>query len=69
MIQDVVLDDLFSKYTHYENYVLIDKCAKGIQWNLSIADMLYSGHLSIADTFSRNRLSPATVKPLHFEPV
>ena len=21
-----------------------------IQWNLSIADMLYSGHLSIADT-------------------
>ena len=25
-----------------------------IQWNLSIADMLYSGHLSIADAFSRN---------------
>ena len=25
-----------------------------IQWNLSIADMLYSGHLSIADTFPKN---------------
>ena len=25
-----------------------------IQWNLSIADTLYSGHLVIADTFSRN---------------
>ena len=27
---------------------------KEIQWNLSIADMLYSGHLSIADTFPKN---------------
>ena len=26
-----------------------------IQSNLSIADMLYSGHLVIADTFLRNR--------------
>ena len=25
-----------------------------IQWNLSIADMLYSGHLSIADTYLKN---------------
>ena len=25
-----------------------------IQWSLSIADMLYSGHLSIADTFPKN---------------
>ena len=25
-----------------------------IQWNLSIADMLYSGHLSVADTFLKN---------------
>ena len=25
-----------------------------MQWNLSIADTLYSGHLVIADTFSRN---------------
>ena len=25
-----------------------------LQWNLSIADMLYSGHLSIADTFPKN---------------
>ena len=25
-----------------------------VQWNLSIADMLYSGHLSIADTFPKN---------------
>ena len=40
-----------------------------VQWNLSIADMLYSGHLSIADTFLRNQLSQATVKLLHFEPL
>ena len=31
--------------------------------------MLYSGHLSIADTFSRNQLSQATVKLLYFEPL
>ena len=31
--------------------------------------MLYSGHLSIADTFFRNQLSPTMVKPLHFEPL
>ena len=35
----------------------------------SIANMLYSGHLSIADTFSRNHLSEAKVKLLHFEPL
>ena len=40
-----------------------------VQWNLSIADILYSGHLSIASTFSRTKLSPAMVKPLHFEPL
>ena len=40
-----------------------------IQWNLSIADMLYSGHLSIADTSLRNQLSPVMVKPLHIEPL
>ena len=40
-----------------------------LQWNLSIASMLYSGHLSIADTFSRNQLSEATVKLLYFEPL
>ena len=28
--------------------------ATPLQWNLSIADMLYSGHLSIADTFPEN---------------
>ena len=38
-----------------------------LQWNLSIADMLYIGHLSIADTFSRNQLSPAMVNPSYFE--
>ena len=27
-----------------------------IQWYLSMADMLYSGHLSIADTVFRNQL-------------
>ena len=31
--------------------------------------MLYSGHLSIADTFSRNQLAQATVKLLYFEPL
>ena len=25
-----------------------------IQWNLSVADILYSGHLSIADTIPKN---------------
>ena len=40
-----------------------------IQWNLSIADMLYSGHLYIADTFSRNQLSQTTVKHFYFEPL
>ena len=40
-----------------------------IQWNLSIADMLYSGHLSIAETFFRNHLYQATVKLLYFEPL
>ena len=29
-----------------------------VQWNLSIADMLYSGHLSIAGTFSENQWCP-----------
>ena len=31
--------------------------------------MLYSGHLSTADIFSRNQLSQATVKPLYFKPL
>ena len=38
-----------------------------IQWNLSIADMLYSGHVSIADTFFRNQCSQATVKVLYLD--
>ena len=42
---------------------------RGMQWNLSIADMLYSGHLFTADTFSRDQLSQATVKFLYFEPL
>ena len=40
-----------------------------IQWNLSIADMLYIRHLSIADTILRNQLYPAMLKPLYFEPL
>ena len=40
-----------------------------IQWNLSIADMLYSGYLSIVDTSLRNQLSPVMVKPLGIEPL
>ena len=39
-----------------------------IQWNLSIADTLHSGHLSIADTSFRNQLSSVMVKPLDIEP-
>ena len=43
---------------------------KGIlQWNLSIADMIYSGYLSIADTSFRHQLSLAIVKLLCFEPL
>ena len=33
---------------------LLSLCYWEIQWNLSIADMLYSGHLSIAYTFPKN---------------
>ena len=33
------------------------------------ADMLYSGHRSIADTFSRNQFFSAMVRPLCFEPL
>ena len=40
-----------------------------IQGNLSIADMLYSGHIFIADTFSRNQVSQTTVKLIYFEPI
>ena len=36
---------------HIHKYVYMYIC---IQWSLSIADMLYSGHLSIADTFPKN---------------
>ena len=34
-----------------------------------IADMLYSGHISMADTFSRSQLVKATGKLLYFEPL
>ena len=40
-----------------------------VQWNLSIADMLYGGHLSIADTLSKNQFSLSMVKLLYFEPL
>ena len=40
-----------------------------IQWNLSIADKLYRGHLTIADTYFRNQLCPVMVKPLYLEPL
>ena len=40
-----------------------------LQWILSIEDMHYSGHRSIADTFSRNQLSPPMVKLLYFKPL
>ena len=37
--------------------------------NPSIADILYSGQLSIAETFFRNHLFHAAVKFLYFEPL
>ena len=40
-----------------------------LQWNLSTVDMLYSGHLSIADTFPRHQIFLAMVKSLYFEPL
>ena len=57
---------VISNSTELHPYV---KLKLDIQWNLSIADMLYSGHLSIADTFFRNQLSKATIQLLHFEPL
>ena len=39
-----------------------------IESNMSIADMLYNGHLVIADTFLRDRLNRGQTlleKPLH----
>ena len=38
----------------FVNYTNMRSGKHGIQWNLSIADMLYSGHLSIADIFHKN---------------
>ena len=61
--------------THKEKYLIPDFTLftwgtdMALQWNLYIADMLYSGHFSIEDTFSRNQLYPAMVKPLYFEPL
>ena len=40
------------KYTYFGPSPIADDIV--IQWNLSIADLLYSGHLSIADTFPKN---------------
>ena len=34
-----------------------------------MADMLYNGQFSIADTFSKIKLSQATVKLLYFDPL
>ena len=38
------------------NYSPKELLRNKLQWNLSIADMLYSGHLLIADTISGNQL-------------
>ena len=42
--------------THLPVMSFVDIIARPmvVQWNLSIADMLYSGHLSIVDTFPEN---------------
>ena len=47
-----------SKTGKYVNSNFIKTLSNLIQWNLSIADMLYSGHLSIADTFSETQRCP-----------
>ena len=51
------------------NHDLFNDILKQIQWNLSISDMLYSGHLTIADTLFKNQFTLDMVKPLHFEPL
>ena len=45
------------KEAYYRYHVAQDECndiGDLLQWNLSIADMLYSGQLSIADTYPKN---------------
>ena len=42
------------RYDNYRCIVAFILISIQIQWNLSIADMLYSGHLSIADNISKN---------------
>ena len=43
--------------TNLESDLLSASFDLKIQWNLSISDMLYSGHLSIADTSFENKLT------------
>ena len=64
-----VISNLIFKFENFENHKFERNFEIHLQWNLSIAEMLYSRHLSIADTSSRNQLSQATVKLLYFEPL
>ena len=52
----------FSKKFFTANFTLAS--IRELQWNLSKADMLYSGHLSIGDTFSREPMV-STIERFH----
>ena len=51
----VSTDDVFGNFL--KSVLKTFRCGIYVQWNLSIADMLYSGQLSIADTFPKNGLN------------
>ena len=62
-----LISDLTFKFGNFENLKFEYNFEFYLRWNLSIADILYSGHLSIKDTSYRNQLPHATVKLLYFE--
>ena len=63
------ISNLTFRFENFENHKFECNFESYLQWNLSTADMLYSGPISIADTFTRNQLFQATVKLLYFEPL
>ena len=50
----VSTDDVFGNFL--KSVLKTFRCGIYVQWNLSIADMIYSGQLSMADTFPKNGL-------------
>ena len=51
-----VISNLTFKSENLENQKFECNFEFYLQWNLSMADMIYSGHIFIADTLSRNQL-------------